>query len=118
MTNQKVVVSDAKSGIGMTINGSPKNSSLFSANQPPAAAGATIWRKKPLKKLETGGCGGGGVGGTRVVNGNWVDSMRASSPTRKPSSPFSETDQDYTRNSWIVRVLISLSFFFISPNYT
>lgn len=110
MTNQKVVVSDAKSGIGMTINGSPNNSSLFSAKQPPAAAGATIWRKKPLKKLETGG-GGGCVGGARVVNGNWVDSMRASSPTRKPSSPFSETDQDYTRNSWISRYPSALGMF-------
>lgn len=106
MTNQNVVVSDAKSGIGMTITTPAKSSSLFTAvvpKPPPAAAARyiTISRKKPSKKLETGG------GGARIMGGNWVDSMRDSSPTRKPSSPFSQSDQDHIRNSWMVRVLNS-----------
>ncbi|KAG5544056.1 hypothetical protein RHGRI_016719 [Rhododendron griersonianum] len=110
MTNQTVVVSDAKSGIGMTITTPAKSSSLFTAvvpKPPPAAAARyiTISRKKPSKKLETGG------GGARIMGGNWVDSMRDSSPTRKPSSPFSQSDQDHIRNSWMSRYPSALGMF-------
>ncbi|KAE9457451.1 hypothetical protein C3L33_10646, partial [Rhododendron williamsianum] len=110
MTNQNVVVSDAKSGIGMTITTPAKSSSLFTAvvpKPPPAAAARyiTISRKKPSKKLETGG------GGARIMGGNWVDSMRDSSPTRKPSSPFSQSDQDHIRNSWMSRYPSALGMF-------
>ncbi|CAL5332825.1 unnamed protein product [Camellia sinensis] len=87
MTNQNVVVSDAKSGIGLA---------LFSSAvaKPPAAAAqgggfVAIPRKKPLKKLETGS------GAARISA--WVDSMRASSPTRKPLSE----SEDQIKSSWI-----------------
>ncbi|KAG5544304.1 hypothetical protein RHGRI_016900 [Rhododendron griersonianum] len=110
MTNQNVVVSDAKSGIGMTITAPAKSSSLFPAvvpKPPPAAAARyiTISRKKPSKKLETAG------GGARIMGGNWVDSMRDSSPTRKPTSPFSQSDQDHIRNSWMSRYPSALGMF-------
>ncbi|KAF7140193.1 hypothetical protein RHSIM_Rhsim06G0084400 [Rhododendron simsii] len=110
MTNQNVVVSDAKSAIGMTITGPAKSSSLFTAvvpKPPPAAAARyiTISRKKPSRKLETGG------GGARIMGGNWVDSMRDSSPTRKPAGPFSQSDQDHIRNSWMSRYPSALGMF-------
>lgn len=90
MTNKNVVVSDTKSAITMAITVAVKNSTLFSpaVAKPPATPGGyiTISRKNLLKKLENGG------GGAKIHA--WVDSMRASSPTRK-----SENDD---QNSWIV----------------
>ncbi|CAL5384143.1 unnamed protein product [Camellia sinensis] len=87
MTNQNVVVSDAKSGIGLALFSSAV------AKPPPAAAQGggfvAIPRKKPLKKLETGS------GAARISA--WVDSMRASSPTRKPLSE----SEDQIKSSWI-----------------
>ncbi|KAJ9673802.1 hypothetical protein PVL29_023384 [Vitis rotundifolia] len=87
MTNQNVVVSDPKSAIGMAIAVSVSNSSFFSpaVPKPPTVPGGYITIS--LKKLETGGAGGAG----RV--GAWVDSMRASSPTRIKSTPsLSDTE--------------------------
>ncbi|GFZ10036.1 haloacid dehalogenase-like hydrolase (HAD) superfamily protein [Actinidia rufa] len=86
MTNQNVVVSDAKSGIGVTITVAVSNSTLFSATVPkppgPTAGGSyiSISRKKLLKKMESS------VGAPRI-SASWVDSMRASSPTRSLSEP-------------------------------
>jgi trehalose 6-phosphate phosphatase len=95
MTNQNVVVPDAKQGIDITIAMAlPK--SLFSPVVPkplPAAPGGyfTITRKRFSKKTETGG-----------KISSWVDSMRDSSPTRvKSTTSLSETEE---KKSWIVSV--------------
>ncbi|KAM7516804.1 hypothetical protein LguiA_006387 [Lonicera macranthoides] len=101
MTNQNVVLSDVKSGIGMSIKLAVSSSALFSpaAPKPPAGGGyVPISRKNLLKKLETGAVGGGG--GAKV--NAWVDSMRASSPTRNKSAPPSLSESD-DNNSWIVQ---------------
>ncbi|KAK2984663.1 hypothetical protein RJ640_006646 [Escallonia rubra] len=101
MTNQNVVISDANSGIGMTI----KVASLFSpaAPKPTAAPGKyiTISRRQFLKKLET--CGGGAR-----INA-WVDSMRASSPTHK--SPASLAEIEDSNRSWILHHPSALGMF-------
>lgn len=57
----------------------------------PTNSGIITISAKKLKKLE----GGGGGGGGGRINANWVDSMRASSPTRRSL----ETDE---HKSWIV----------------
>ncbi|KAF5740213.1 trehalose-phosphate phosphatase C isoform X1 [Tripterygium wilfordii] len=101
MTNPNVVVSDAKSGIGMAITAAvPKSLALLGAAQ------VTVTRKKYLKKTETAREGGE----TARINA-WVDSMRASSPTRIRSkiSLQSETDQEH--NSWIANHPSALSMF-------
>lgn len=53
---------------------------------------------KKLKKLETG------TGG-RIINA-WLDSMRASSPTRRSPSSSSENDQEHNNyySNWIVSI--------------
>lgn len=96
MTNQNVVVSDAKSGTGMSKIAAVSNSALLF----PAVAGGPcggsgggyvrISRKKLLNKLESGG------GRTRINSS--VESMRASSPTRKSIDENEHEDQC----SWIV----------------
>ncbi|PSR99989.1 Trehalose-phosphate phosphatase [Actinidia chinensis var. chinensis] len=106
MTNQNVVVSDAKSGIGVTITVAVSNSTLFSATvtKPPSpiAGGSyiSISRKKLLKKMESS------VGPPRI-SASWVDSMRASSPTRSLSEP----DHDKIKNSWILHHPSALGMF-------
>lgn len=99
MTNKNVVVSDTKSGITMAITVVVKNSTLFSpavAKPPATSAGYfTISRKNFLKKHENGG------GGAKIHA--WVDSMRASSPTRK-----SEIED---QNSWILHHPSALGMF-------
>ena len=93
MTNQNVVVPDARKGIGITIS-MALSKSLFSPFVPkllPAAPDGyfTISRKMFSKKTETEG-----------KTNSWVDSMRDSSPTRvKPSTSLSETEE---KNTWIV----------------
>lgn len=71
MTNQKMVIPDAKSGIPLAFAVAMPDSALFPPN------GHISW-KKLLKKL-----------GTTTPNGARInallDSMRASSPTRRPS---------------------------------
>ncbi|KAK4411657.1 putative trehalose-phosphate phosphatase J [Sesamum angolense] len=90
MTNQNVVVSDAKSGINMAITVAVSGSSLFSsaAQKPPAVPGTyiTISKKKLLQNLDINT-------GARI--NAWVDSMRASSPLTSnllhPTSPMTPT---------------------------
>lgn len=103
MTNQSVVVSDCASGINvvaMTV--ALANSSLFSpvaaALPKPSFGGAggyiTMSRTNSLKNIEFNN----GERAKRVHA--WVESMRASSPTRKFS--LSQTSDDY--KAWIVRL--------------
>lgn len=100
MTKKNVVVSDTKSGIEITV--AVSNSSLFTTavQKPPVVSGGyiTISRKKLLQNLEING------GGARI--NSWVDSMRASSPTHRKSTPSLAEDQ----NSWMVKY----NFFFSS----
>ena len=101
MTNQNVVVSDSKSAIGMAIAVSVSKSSFFS---PPVQKSPTVvpggYITISLKKIETGG-----AGGTCRV-GAWVDSMRASSPTRIKSTP-SLSDIE-AQSSWMVSIVSHL----------
>ncbi|XP_051117918.1 probable trehalose-phosphate phosphatase J isoform X1 [Andrographis paniculata] len=83
MTNQNVMVADAKSGINVAIRVAVtgSSSSLFPtpAQKPLAGAYITISKKKLLLQDINAG--------SRSINA-WVDSMRASSPTNlKSSSP-------------------------------
>lgn len=100
MTNQNVVISDTESGINMSITVAVSNSSIFAttAQKPPPAPG--------------GGCGGGGgyisISRKKIlkdldVNGGWIESMRASSPTHVKSFSSLSAADDHHHNSWIVR---------------
>ncbi|XP_059593671.1 probable trehalose-phosphate phosphatase J isoform X1 [Vitis vinifera] len=95
MTRQNVVVADSKSGINVAITMTVSNSSLFT--------------KAVQKTRETqGGCINippKKVGGGARINA-WVDSMRASSPTRVKSAA-SLSDQ----NSWMLRHPSALNMF-------
>ena len=102
MTNQNVVVaSDRKSSnIGLKITVTLTNSTLFSgadSKAPPAPGGGfiTISRKNILRKpTDTTDQGGNKINA-------WVNSLRASSPTRlKSSIAFSPQTEEQT--SWIV----------------
>ncbi|KAL2246591.1 probable trehalose-phosphate phosphatase J [Sesamum indicum] len=104
MTNQNVVVPDAKSGINMAITVAVSGSSLFSsaAQKPPAVPGTyiTISKKKLLQNLDINT-------GARI--NAWVDSMRASSPTHiKSSSPHLSDDH---HNSWTMHHPSALDMF-------
>ncbi|XP_047342289.1 probable trehalose-phosphate phosphatase D [Impatiens glandulifera] len=94
MTNQNVVVSEADSAIGMVISLVMSDPNL-SMTTPPAAAVSpittvagggyiTIPRTKLFKKTLL----------DKVPNSCWVDSMRASSPTRSFSSAISSESDD------------------------
>ncbi|KAE8056885.1 hypothetical protein FH972_013619 [Carpinus fangiana] len=96
MTKQNVEVSDCASRIGMvrlTQSKSPLSSPAVP--EPPAAldGNIAISQKKVLKRLEISG------GGVNISA--WVDSIRASSPTRikSPASP-PETEE---QSSWTLR---------------
>lgn len=101
MTNQNVVLSDARSGIDVRITVSLSNSSLFSApvpqplREPDGFLG--IPRKKILKTLDSD------KGGQKI--NSWVDSMRASSPSREKTTTSLVENEE--QSSWIVS-LISL----------
>lgn len=84
MTQQNVLVSEAKSGI---------NGAITVAQKPPAAPGGyiPIPRRRVLKNLE--------INGGQRINA-WIDSMRASSPTHAKSTPSLAEEH----NSWIVRI--------------
>ncbi|XP_022981437.1 probable trehalose-phosphate phosphatase J [Cucurbita maxima] len=105
MTNQNVVVSDSKSGINMSITVAVSNSSIFAttAQKPPPAPGGyiSISRKKILKDLD--------------VNGGWIESMRASSPTHvkslPPATAAAEDGADDHHNSWILHHPSALDMF-------
>ncbi|KAL2468012.1 putative trehalose-phosphate phosphatase J [Forsythia ovata] len=98
MTNQNVVNSDAKSGLTMAIAVAMSESNIYSAAMPKplVAANGYFSRKKLIKKLETNG------GGARI--NAFIDSMRASSPTRRAS----ETED---QKSWIIHHPSALSVF-------
>ncbi|KAL2453400.1 putative trehalose-phosphate phosphatase J [Abeliophyllum distichum] len=98
MTNQNVVISDAKSGLTMAIAVAMSESNIYSAamSKPLVAANGYFSRKKFIKKLETNG------GGARI--NAFIDSMRASSPTSRAS----ETED---QKSWIIHHPSALSVF-------
>lgn len=102
MTNQNVVVPDARKGVDITI-AMALSKSLFSPVVPkplPAAPGGyfTISRKMFAKKTETGG-----------KTNSWADSMRDSSPTRaKSTTSLSEIEE---KNTWIVNHPSALNMF-------
>ncbi|EEF29241.1 probable trehalose-phosphate phosphatase J [Ricinus communis] len=102
MTNQNVVVADAKSTINLATTVHVSNSSIFTTavQKPPAAPGGyiSISRKKLLKNLEING-------GARI--NAWVDSMRASSPTHLKSTPSLTEDQ----GSWTLHHPSALDMF-------
>ncbi|KAF5196201.1 Trehalose-phosphate phosphatase b [Thalictrum thalictroides] len=104
MTKQNVVLSDVKSGLAITV--AVSNSSLFSAavQKPLTAPGGyiTISRSKLLKKLETGGVTEGRINA-------WVESMRASSPTRIRPTPSSTQNRD--EGSWMLKHPSALNMF-------
>lgn len=94
MTNQNVVISDTKSGFSMEIVVSICESAIFPQAVPkplaaPGGSASIIWTKPSLKKLETAAASGGRINA-------WVESMRASSPTRRPS------ENEETNKSWMV----------------
>ncbi|KAL0352387.1 UNVERIFIED_CONTAM: putative trehalose-phosphate phosphatase D [Sesamum calycinum] len=97
MTNQTMVISDAKSGLTMAIAVALTESALYSPAMPLVSPnGYFASRKKLLKKLEANG------NGARM--NTLLDSMRASSPTRRP------TDTE-DHNSWILHHPSALSMF-------
>ncbi|KAI3465107.1 hypothetical protein Pfo_021770 [Paulownia fortunei] len=96
MTNQNMVISDAKSGLPMAIAVAMSDSTLFSPAVPLVSHNGYFTRKKLLKKLETSG------NGARI--NALLDSMRASSPTRRP------TDTE-DQNSWMLHHPSALSMF-------
>ncbi|CAK9324286.1 unnamed protein product [Citrullus colocynthis] len=108
MTNQNVVISDTKSGINMSITVAVSNSSIFAttAQKPPPAPG--------------GGCGGGGgyisISRKKIlkdldVNGGWIESMRASSPTHVKSLSSLSAADDHHHKSWILHHPSALDMF-------
>ncbi|KAL3504716.1 hypothetical protein ACH5RR_034557 [Cinchona calisaya] len=106
MTNQNVVISDAKLGFSMEIMVSLYDSAaLFpqAVPKPLSALGGggggapIIWTKPSFKKFETAAVGGGRINA-------WVDSMRASSPTRRSSD-------NEENKSWILNHPSALSKF-------
>ncbi|XP_021900663.1 probable trehalose-phosphate phosphatase D [Carica papaya] len=105
MTNQNVVLSDARSGIDVRITVSLSNSSLFSApvpqplREPDGFLG--IPRKKILKTLDSD------KGGQKI--NSWVDSMRASSPSREKTTTSLVENEE--QSSWIVHHPSALSMF-------
>ncbi|PIA51820.1 hypothetical protein AQUCO_01000001v1 [Aquilegia coerulea] len=105
MTKQNVVVSDVKSGLAITV--AVSNSSLFSSavQKPLTTPGGyiTISRSKLLKKLEeTGGVTEGRINA-------WVESMRASSPTRIRPAVSLTPNRD--ENSWMLKHPSALNMF-------
>ncbi|XP_011099372.1 probable trehalose-phosphate phosphatase D isoform X2 [Sesamum indicum] len=96
MTNQNMVISDAKSGLAMAIAVALKESGHFSPAMPVVSPNGYFSRKKLHKKLEANG------NGARM--NALLDSMRASSPTRRPTDT-----EDHT--SWILHHPSALSMF-------
>ena len=112
MTNQNVVISNSESGINMSITVAVSNSSIFAttAQKPPPAPG---------------GCGGGGgyisISRTKIlkdldVNGGWIESMRASSPTHVKSLSSLSAAGDHHHNSWTVRTETPSSYHLLSSH--
>ncbi|KAL0440217.1 UNVERIFIED_CONTAM: putative trehalose-phosphate phosphatase D [Sesamum latifolium] len=98
MTNQNMVISDAKSGLTMAIAVAMTESALFSPAMPLVSPNGYFARKKLIRKLEANG------NGARI--NALLDSMRASSPTRRPTDT-----EDHNHNSWILHHPSALSMF-------
>lgn len=112
MTKQNVVVSEVKC---MAISVPISNQSLFSSSIPKpilaSPSGCITVSRNKILKLENGS----GSGGSRISS--WVDSMRASSPSRMKSSvSLSVTEEE--QSSWNVSpeteccFVLCYSFFF------
>lgn len=101
MTKQSVMVSETKAGLAITV--AVSNSPFFSP-QKPGSYNITISRSKLLKQLETGGVTEG-----RITA--WVDSMRASSPTRIRPTPSLVTSKDDGLGSWMMNHPSALKMF-------
>ncbi|CAA2994485.1 probable trehalose-phosphate phosphatase J [Olea europaea var. sylvestris] len=99
MTNQNVVISEAKTGLAVATAVAVSESNFYSPAMPKplVAANGYFPRKKSIKKLETNGGGGARINA-------FIDSMRASSPTRRAS----ETED---QKSWIIHHPSALSMF-------
>ncbi|XP_075521177.1 putative trehalose-phosphate phosphatase H [Primulina tabacum] len=98
MTNQNMVISDAKSCLTMAIAVAKSDSTMFQQTvpKPLISQNGYLSRKKLLKKLET--CGNGAR-----INA-LLDSMRASSPTRRASDTKDQS-------SWTLHHPSALSMF-------
>lgn len=131
MTNQNVVVSDAKSGMGrVKITVTLSNNSIFPTPAAtkilPSPRGSgryiTISRKDVPKRIESGGKEFSSESGNKITA--WVDSMRDCSPPRVKSSVSSrsETETDHEQTSWMVSFgqlrnnLSEFLLFFIFPD--
>ncbi|KAL6573310.1 hypothetical protein OROHE_001769 [Orobanche hederae] len=99
MTNQRMVISDTKSGPTMAIAITRPESALFSP-KPLVSPTGYLTRKKLLKEIESFGNGNGAK-----IN-NFLDAMRASSPTRRPT-----TDTPGDQSSWMIRHPSALRMF-------
>ncbi|XP_054807086.1 probable trehalose-phosphate phosphatase J isoform X2 [Prosopis cineraria] len=110
MTQQNMVISDAKSRLNLTFTAAVSNSFNFTTapHKPPAPPGAgasgfiSISRNKFLKTLD--------INGAAKVN-SWVDSMRASSPTHHSNNHLTAPAFDPEENSWILRHPSALDMF-------
>ena len=116
MTNQNVVVSEADSAIGMVISLIMSDPTLSMATAPPAAtdiaaptttAYITIPRTKLSKKMQL----------KEGPNSCWVDSMRASSPTRKFAAAISSDSDDKWKVSNLIMIMSQLHFNFPVVNF-
>uniref|UniRef100_A0A9I9CSF2 Trehalose 6-phosphate phosphatase n=1 Tax=Cucumis melo TaxID=3656 RepID=A0A9I9CSF2_CUCME len=110
--NPNVVISESKSSINMAITVTVSNSSIFqaTAQKPPAGPSSTtgggyisISRSTKLVQQPDG----------RARIKTWVDSMRASSPSRiKPTPSLSDHDHDHDHNSsWMLHHPSALDMF-------
>lgn len=101
MTNQNLVVPDVKSRINTIIEVavSMSNSTILPSTAVPESLVVLggIFGKKIMKRLDDGG----GKSGVKV--NAWIDSMRASSPTRVKSSLPNSQNQNLS--SWDVSIL-------------
>ncbi|KAK4773000.1 hypothetical protein SAY87_028019 [Trapa incisa] len=102
MTKQNVAVSYAKPSFNLGSPMAVSNPSVF-VQKPPVAPGGciTISRNKLLKNLE--------INGPQRIN-TWVDSMRASSPTHRPSTDLSSPTEDHY-SSWMIHHPSALEMF-------
>ncbi|KGN48762.1 probable trehalose-phosphate phosphatase J [Cucumis sativus] len=108
--NPNVVISESKSSINMAITVTVSNSSIFqaTAQKPPAGPSSTtgggyisISRSTKLVQQPDG----------RARIKTWVDSMRASSPSRiKPTPSLSDHDHD-NNSSWMLHHPSALDMF-------
>ncbi|XP_010534066.1 PREDICTED: trehalose-phosphate phosphatase B-like isoform X2 [Tarenaya hassleriana] len=106
MTNRKVVVSDRKPVTGMKITVSVSDTPLFPEKLLPSPPSyfSIKPRIKFLKRIESDN---NKLGAAKIAS--WVDSLRASSPTRlRSSGSVSENDE---KISWMVRFPSALNRF-------